>query len=58
MRIIDTHAHLFDEVFAEDLEEIFKKFFLLPSTPDLQKCQREEKEKRHNPKVITAYSTI
>ena len=43
--------------FAEDLEKIFQKVFLL-STPDLRKCQRQEKEKRHNPKVITAYSTI
>ena len=25
MRIIDTHAHLFDEVFAEDLEEVVSR---------------------------------
>ena len=25
MRIIDTHAHLFDEVFAEDLEEVISR---------------------------------
>lgn len=25
MRIIDTHAHLFDEVFAEDFEEVVSR---------------------------------
>ena len=27
MRIIDTHAHFFDEVFAEDLEEVVSRAF-------------------------------